>query len=107
MKRSLKSWLAGFAVGSVLSCFWYLHNSGQIPLSPDLLLFLEDLTYLLWPSSLMLMSLSGQHPLSTLAITSISLSLNGLIYMGIGHIFNKVFRTGAPSNQEGNTETKS
>jgi len=93
MNRFLKFWLAGFVVGGLLYCFWYLHNSGKIPgLGPGPVLFFEDLTYLLWPSSIMLMSLSGQHPLSTLAIVSISLSVNGFIYMGVAYILGKVFR---------------
>ena len=99
LKRSLKFWLAGFAVGGALCCFWYLHNSGQILLSPDALLFLEPFTYVLWPSSLMLMSLSGQHPISTIVIESISLSINGFIYMGVGYILEKIFRSGAPSDE--------
>ncbi|MGA2743828.1 MAG: hypothetical protein ABSE44_03945 [Candidatus Sulfotelmatobacter sp.] len=95
MKRSLKFWLAGFAVGGVLYCFWHLHNSGKIPsLSTGPLLFFEDFTYVLWPSSIILMSLSGQHPLNTLAIVSITLSINGFIYMGVGYVLSKIFRAG-------------
>jgi hypothetical protein len=44
------------------------------------------------------MSLSGQHPLNTLAITSIALFLNGFIYMGFGYFLGKVFRASAPSD---------
>lgn len=91
MSRSLKFWLTGFAVGGALWCLWYLHDSGKIPLSPDALLFLEPFTYVLWPSSLMLMSLSGQNPISTLVIVSISLVINGFVYMGGGYILGKVF----------------
>jgi hypothetical protein len=100
LNRFLKFWLAGFAVGGALCCFWYLSNSGKIVLSPDALLFLEPFTYVLWPSSLMLMSLSGQHPISTIVIESISLSINGFIYVGIGCILGKVFQTGHPLTRE-------
>jgi hypothetical protein len=106
MKRSLKFWLAGFVVGGVLYCFWHLHNGGKIPgLSPGPLLFLEDFTCVLWPSSIILMSVSGQHPLNTLAIVSISLSMNGFIYLGVGYILGKIFRAGARSD-EGTTKSK-
>jgi hypothetical protein len=100
LKRFLKFWLAGFAVGVALCCFWYLNNSGKIVLSPDALLFIEPFTYILWLSSLMLMSLSGQHPISTIVIESISLSINGFIYMGVGYIIGEIFRTGTHSDEQ-------
>jgi hypothetical protein len=99
LKRFLKFWLAGFSVGGALCCFWYLHNSGKIVLRTDSLLFLEPFTYVLWPSSLMLMSLSSQHPISTIGIESISLSINGFIYMGVGNILSEIFRTGTPPDE--------
>jgi hypothetical protein len=97
MRRLFKFWLAGF-VGGMLCCFWYLLNGGRISLELDSLIVLQNFTFVLWPSSLLLMSLSGQHPLNTLAITSISLFLNGFIYMGIGYFLGKVFRASAPSD---------
>src|SRR5258707_8079874 len=96
MKRFLKLWCAGVSVAALLCCFWFLHNSGKILASPDVLLSLEALTYVLWPSSLMLMSLSGQHPLQTLLIVGISLSVNGVIYASIGYGLWKIFRAGVP-----------
>jgi hypothetical protein len=45
------------------------------------------------------MSLSGQHPISTIVIESISLSINGFIYMGVGYILGKIFRAGTPSDE--------
>jgi hypothetical protein len=64
----LKFWLGGFAVGGGLYCFWYLHDNGTIPLALNSLLFFDTLSWVLWPSSLMLMSLSGRHPWTTLVI---------------------------------------
>jgi hypothetical protein len=98
MRRLLERfWLVGFAVGGLLYCFWYISNSGKIPLDPGTLLFLQTATFILWPSSIMLMGLTGQHPLTTLAIVSISLSINSLIYMLIGYVLRKLFVASTPS----------
>ncbi len=92
-------WSAGFSIGALFYCFWYLHNSGKIPLDPGTLLFLNTATTILWPSSLMLMSLSGEHTLSTIAIVGFSLVANGFVYMGAGYVLGKVFRVGTPSTK--------
>lgn len=106
MRRLLERfWLVGFAVGGLLYCFWYMNNSGKILLDPGALLFLQTATFILWPSSIMLMSLSGHHPLTTLAIVSISLSVNSLIYMVVGYVLRKVFMGRRPS-ADGISESK-
>lgn len=102
-KRCLKYWLAGFTVGGLLCCVWHLLNSGQISLSPGSFLFLEDFTYLLWPSSLMLIPLSSRNPISIIVIESISLVTNGVIYLGVGYIFVKILRTGTSSEERAKT----
>src|ERR1700733_6217680 len=105
MRRLLERfWLVGFAVGGLLYCFWYISNSGRIPVDPGTLLFLQTVTFILWPSSIMLMGLSGRHPLTTLAIVSTSLSVNSLIYMVVGYVLRKIFgadtrSAGAPPGQ--------
>jgi hypothetical protein len=90
--RLLKFWLTGFALEGISYCFWYLHDNGTIPLSLSSLLFFDTLSWVLWPSALMLMSLSGQHPWMTLAIVSFSLTVNGFIYMAVGSIITKIFQ---------------
>jgi hypothetical protein len=100
MRRLLERfWLVGFAVGGLLCCFWYMHNNGKIPLDPGALLFIQTVTFILWPPSIMLMALSGQHPMATLVIVSISLSVNGFIYMGAGYILGKIFRVASSSDE--------
>jgi hypothetical protein len=85
MRRSLKlCWLGGFSVGGVLCLTWYLINSGTIAgIAPESLLVFQTVTFILWPPSIMLMALSGQHPMATLVIVSISLSVNGLFTWGL------------------------
>jgi hypothetical protein len=98
MRHKLKLfWLFGFLVGTALYCFWHLHNRGELAFSdPDTLLVLQNFTLLLWPSSLMLMSVSGEHPLSTFIIVAISLCSNGFIYLGFGYLVSKLFVDHAP-----------
>jgi hypothetical protein len=91
MRRFLKLWCTGACVAAILFGLWYLHNTGMVPgSSPNTLLSLGTLTYVLWPSSLMPMSLSGKHPLQTLLVVSLSLSVNGFIYAGVGYGLWKV-----------------
>jgi len=91
MKRYLILWCSGAIISGALCVFWHLHNSGTVSFDTSVLMILEPATYVLWPTSLMLMSLSGQHPSSTFAIEAISVVMNGFIYLGVGYILGKVF----------------
>ena len=95
--------LTGFVIGSVLCCYWHLNNAGKVgPSGVDANLSLQNLTYVLWPSSLMLFSLTGEHLWSTIIIESISVIANGFIYMGVGSIFIGLFRkVAANANDSG------
>jgi hypothetical protein len=94
MRRFLKlCWLGGFSTGGMLYLAWYLINSGSMGrIAPNSLLSFQTVTLILWPPSIMLMALSGNHPLTTLVVVSISLSVNGLIYMGVGYTLGKILR---------------
>jgi hypothetical protein len=87
-------WLIGFFVGSSLCLYWHLHNTGRIgPQDLDANIILENVTYLLWPSSLMLITLTGKERLwSSIILESISVIANGFIYMGIGNLFVALYR---------------
>ena len=93
MGRNLRIfWLVGFLVGAVLYSYWHLENSGKLGTSdPDTLLVLQNFTLLFWPSSLMLMSLSGEHLALTIIIVAVSLCSNGFVYVGVGYFVLKFF----------------
>jgi len=94
MRRILRlSWFIGFCVAGLLYCFWFLHNAGKIgSSSSDLLLLIQNVTLVFRPTSVILMSLSGEHPLTAVAIVSVSLFSNGFIYMGVAYVLRKMFR---------------
>jgi hypothetical protein len=94
MRRTLLlSWMTGFIIGAVFYSFWHLHNSGGIgPSDLGSIMLLQGITLILWPTSLALVSVSGQHLGATVVIVLISLSLNGFIYMGCGYVLTKIFR---------------
>jgi putative effector of murein hydrolase LrgA (UPF0299 family) len=100
MRRNLSVfWLAGFLAGAILYCYWHLQNSGKLGSSdPNTLLVLQNFTLLFWPSSLMLMSLSGEHPASTIIIVAISLCSNGFVYVGVGYFVLKFFGSNSRSS---------
>ncbi|HZS27554.1 MAG TPA: hypothetical protein VFB76_10010, partial [Candidatus Angelobacter sp.] len=79
--------------GGAFCFYWHLNNAGKVgPMGLDANLILQNLTLVLWPSSLMLFSLTGQHLWSTIIIESISVITNGFIYMGVGSVFIKLLR---------------
>jgi hypothetical protein len=46
----------------------------------------------------MLMSLSGEHPASTIIIVAISLCSNGFVYLGVGYSLLKLFSSNSRSS---------
>lgn len=94
MKRTLRLfWFIGFLIGFALCFYWHLNSAGKVgPAGLDANLVLQNLTLVLWPTSLMLFSLTGRHPWSTIVIESISVIANGFIYMGVGSVFIKLLR---------------
>jgi putative effector of murein hydrolase LrgA (UPF0299 family) len=106
MRRNLKIfWLVGFLAGAILYAYWHLQNSGKLGASdPNTLLILQNFTLLFWPSSLMLMSLSGEHPASTIIIVAISLCSNGFVYLGVGYSVLKFFGSNSPSADSAGSE---
>jgi len=94
MKRALKLfWLIGFFIGGALCLYWNLNNAGKVgPAGLDANMALQNLTLVLWPASLVLLSLTGRHLWSTIIIESISVIANGFIYMGVGNVFIRLFQ---------------
>jgi hypothetical protein len=52
----------------------------------------------------MLMSLSGEHPASTIIIVAISLCSNGFVYLGVGYSVLKFFGSNSPSADSAGSE---
>ena len=91
MPHSLKLlWLVGFSVAGILCIFWHLNNSGTIgPFTLDANTAFQNLTILLWSSSLMLLGISHSH---LWIIETTSIVVNGLIYIGVGFALVNLFR---------------
>ncbi len=102
MNRTLKGfWIAGFFVGALFYLCWHLQNGGKLGYSdPDSLLVWQNITMLLWPSSLMLMALTRENSLLTWIVVPISLCLNGFIYMGGGYIVLRFFWGSSTDNAD-------
>src|SRR5258707_3073231 len=94
MKRPLRLfWLIVFVVGGALWFYWGKHNAGKVgPSGLDANIALQNLSLVLWPSSLMLLPLTGQHLWTTIIVESMSVIANGFIYMGVGSVFIRLFR---------------
>jgi hypothetical protein len=84
---------AGFIVAGILDLVWFLKNTGRLgPPDPGFSRSFEKITLILWPSSILLMATDGASTLVTVIGVSISLILNGLIYMAMGYLVLKLVR---------------
>jgi hypothetical protein len=94
MNRIMKiSWATGFIVAGMLDLFWYLSNAGIVRQpDPESVRFLEKITLIVWPSSIMLMATEGATTVVSVIAVSISLILNGLFYVVIGYLAVKLVR---------------